>query len=187
MLTSQNTAEPRKKCGWKTHTVMMIHNDKIEDNDVNETGYEGLSSGSDGVPGQAPLGRQPATGRRKWNNAVNRAVMECYFESEPTVRGYRKRLPSAWQKRGMFKVSERNLADQARAVKTNKWLSEVELEEIKQQGRGSIGDTDSEIEHVIEPSDEPPEDTSGRKSGGTRAGAFRIVNREGLSEKQLDI
>ena len=104
---------------------MMIH--KIEDNDVNETGYEGLSSGSDGVPGQAPLGRQPATGRRKSNNVVNRVVMECYFESEPTVRGYRKRMLSAWQKREMFKVSEQNLADQARA---NKWLSEVELEEI---------------------------------------------------------
>ena len=55
---------PEKKIpgrGWKTHTVMMIHNDSIEDNDVNETGYEGLSSGSDGVPGQAPLGRQTAT------------------------------------------------------------------------------------------------------------------------------
>ena len=37
---------------------------------------------------------------------------------------------SAWQKREMFKVSEQNLADQARAIKTNKWLSEVELEEI---------------------------------------------------------
>ena len=57
--------------GWKTHTVMMIHNDRIEDNDVNEIGYEGLSPGSDGVPGQAPLGRQPATDRRKWTNAVD--------------------------------------------------------------------------------------------------------------------
>ena len=104
LLTSQNTADlgeitPKKipARGWKTHTVMMIHNDRIEDNDVDETGYEGLSSGSDGVAGQAPLGRQPATGRRKWNNAVNRVVMECYFESEPTVRGYRKRMLSAWR------------------------------------------------------------------------------------------
>ena len=173
--------------GWKTHTVMVIHNYKIEDNDVNETGYEGLSSGSDGLPGQAPLGRQPATGRRKLNTEVNRVVMECYFESEATARGYRKKMPSAWKKREMVKVSEQNLADQVRAIKTNKWLSEVELEEIKWQGRGSIGDTDSEIENVIERSDEPPEDTSGREVGGTRAGAFRIVNSEGLSEKQIDI
>ena len=106
--------------------------------------------------------------------------MECYFESEPTVRGYRERMLSAWQKRGMFKVSEQNLADQARAIKTNEWLSEVELEEIKRQVRGSIGDTDSEIENVIEPSGEPPEDTSGREGGGDRVGAFRIVNSEGL-------
>lgn len=46
---------------------------------------------------------------------------------------------------------------------------------------------DSEIENVIEPSDEPPEDISGREGGGARVGAFRIVNSEGLSEKQLDI
>ena len=94
---------------------------------------------------------------------------------------------SAWQKRDIFKVSEQNLADQARAIKTNKWLSEVELGEIKRQVRGSIGDMDSEIEKGVEPSDEPPEDTSGREGGGARVGAFRIVNSDGLSEKQLDI
>ena len=87
----------------------------------------------------------------------------------------------------MFKVSEQNFADQARTIKTNEWLSEFELEEMKWQGRGSIGDKDSEIENVIEPSDEPPEVTSGRQGGGTRAGAFRIMKNEGLSEKQLDI
>ena len=80
---------------------------------------------------------------------MNRVVMECYFESEPTVRGYRKRKLSVWQKRDMFKVSEQNLADQARAIKTNKWLSEVELGEIKRQVRGSIGDMDSEIEKRV--------------------------------------
>ena len=94
---------------------------------------------------------------------------------------------SAWQKRAMFKVSEQNLTDQARAIKTNKWLSEVELEEIKQQVSCSIGDTDNEIENVTEPSDEPSEDTPGREGGGARVGAFRIVNSEGLSEKQRDI
>ena len=100
---------------------MMIHNDRIEDNDVNETGYEGLSSGSDGVPGQAPLGRQPATGRRKWNNAVNRVVMECYFESEPTVRGYRKRMLSAWRGWDVARMIHWNIAHSYGLDVSNKW------------------------------------------------------------------
>ena len=54
-----------------------------EDNDVNETR---LSSGSDGVHRQAPLGRQQATGRKTWNNALYRVVMECYYKSNPKLR-----------------------------------------------------------------------------------------------------
>ena len=98
-----------------------------EDNDVNET-EDGLSSGNDGVHGQAPLGRQQTTGRRKWNNALYRVVMECYYESNPGIRGYRRRMLNSWQNRGMFRLSEQNLADQARVIRNNKWLSTVELE-----------------------------------------------------------
>ena len=107
-----------------------MSNNRDEDNDVNEA-RNGLSSGSDGVNGQAPLGRHQATARRKWNNALYRVVMECYFENKPGTRGYRRRILNNWQNRGMFRMSEQNLADQARAIRNNNWLSTVELEEIK--------------------------------------------------------
>ena len=110
-----------------------------EDNDVNET-EDGLLSGNDGVHGQAPLGRQQATGRRKWNNALYRVVMECYYESNPGTRGYRRRMLNNWQNRGMFRLSEQNLADQARAIRNNNWLSTVELEEIKRGVSRETGD-----------------------------------------------
>ena len=61
-------------------------NSTREDNDLRET-RDGLSSGSDDVNGQAPLSRQQATGRRKWNNALYRVVMECYFQSKPEGTG----------------------------------------------------------------------------------------------------
>ena len=36
-----------------------------------------------------------------------------------------------WNSDGAFVMNEQRLADQARAIKTNGWLSEIEIEEIK--------------------------------------------------------
>ena len=36
-----------------------------------------------------------------------------------------------WKELGVFEISEQRLADQARAIRTNGWLSEIELEEIQ--------------------------------------------------------
>ena len=100
-------------------------------NGVNETveNDDGFSPGSDGVS----HGLQQATARRKWSSKLYRVVKECYFESRPGNRGYTKRMLSTWQNRGIFRVTEQNLADQARAIKTNNWLSAIELEEIKRR------------------------------------------------------
>ena len=38
-----------------------------------------------------------------------------------------------WWEVGEFEISEQRLADQARAVKVNGWLSDVELEELKRE------------------------------------------------------
>ena len=38
---------------------------------------------------------------------------------------------SIWKELGVFEISEQRLADQARAIRTNRWLSEIELEEIQ--------------------------------------------------------
>ena len=57
--------------------------------------------------------------------------MKCYFKSEPSKRGYRKRMLTYWRELGVFSVSEQRLADQARAIKTNEWLTDIEIEEIK--------------------------------------------------------
>ena len=51
--------------------------------------------------------------RRKWTSEVNKIVMERYLMSEPKIRGYRKRNLSLWLQKGMFRVSEQRLVDQA--------------------------------------------------------------------------
>ena len=75
----------------------------------------------------------------KWNKEVNKAVMECFYRSKPfdeegkPVRGYRQRMFREWRDRGLFESTEQRVCDQARAIRKNGWLSQLELEAIKRQ------------------------------------------------------
>ena len=65
--------------------------------------------------------------------------MEYFYRSKPfdeegkSVRGYRKRLFRKWRERGMFESTEQRVCVQARAIRKNGWLSELELETMKKQ------------------------------------------------------
>ena len=82
-------------------------------------------------------GRHPVTVRTKWSKEVNKVVMECFFRSKPfdsngkPIRGYRQRMMREWRERGDFDVTEQRLCDQARAIRKNGWLSDLELENIQ--------------------------------------------------------
>ena len=60
--------------------------------------------------------------------------MECYLLSEPKVRGYRKCILSLWLNvllsLCMFWVSEQRLVDQANTICKNRWMTELEIEEL---------------------------------------------------------
>ena len=77
------------------------------------------------------------TSRRRWSKEINMIIMECYFRCKPVdengvpVRGYRQRLYKEWQERGPFTSMEQRIADQARAIRKNGWLTDMELEGIK--------------------------------------------------------
>ena len=118
-----------------------MSNDNISDNGVNEAGAdnsEGLAPGSCSVRTQADPGRHPMTAKKRtprtaWSKEVNKIAMKCFYKSEPSKRGYRKRMFAKWQEIGVFNVSEQRLADQVRAIKNNNFLSNVELEEIEHE------------------------------------------------------
>ena len=74
--------------------------------------------------------------------------MECYFKSEPTKRCYRKRMLQFWGELGVFEVKEQRIADQARAIKTNRWLTDIEIEEIK---RAVSAGQHLDASHIEEP------------------------------------
>ena len=62
--------------------------------------------------------------------------MECFFRSKPfdydgkPIRGYRQRMMQEWKEHGVFELTEQRLCDQARAIRKNGWLSDLELENI---------------------------------------------------------
>ena len=91
-----------------------------------------------GVPWHSS-GCHLATARMRWNKEVNKVVVECFYRSKPfdeeakPVRGYRQRMFREWRDRGMFESMEQCVCDQARAIRRNGWLSELELEAIKRQ------------------------------------------------------
>ena len=57
--------------------------------------------------------------------------MEYHLRSEPTKRGFRKRMLAIWNDSGLFSATEQQLAGQVRCIKNRRWLSSVEIEEIQ--------------------------------------------------------
>ena len=116
-----------------------MSNSNIENNDVNGAGTscEGSSSGRCSLAQQQGPGRHHTTAnggrRRKWTQEMNRIVMECYFLSEPSVVGYRERMHESRKLKGMFEISEQRLMDQKRQIEKKRWLSDIELEEIRRK------------------------------------------------------
>ena len=84
-------------------------------------------------------GRNQATARMKWTKEMNIVVMECFYSARPfdengvPKRGYRQRMFRAWNDRGVFNTTEQRLCDQARAIRKNGWLTDVELESTKRR------------------------------------------------------
>ena len=62
--------------------------------------------------------------------------MALYLFSEPKIRGYRKRMLSLWQQKGVFWVSEERLVDQTNTIRSNSWMNELEIEEMERKVTG---------------------------------------------------
>ena len=57
--------------------------------------------------------------RRRWSKDENKLVMRCFYQSDPTRRGCRKRMITTWREIGTFEITEQRLVDQARVIRTN--------------------------------------------------------------------
>ena len=68
--------------------------------------------------------------RRRWTKEVSKLVMTCFYKSDPTRTGYRKRIIAICKDIGIFEITKQRLVDQVRVIRTNEWLTEMELQEI---------------------------------------------------------
>ena len=127
---------------------MEMSSDLIRNNSVNRAGIlrEGPSPGRCPVGEQRRPGRHQKTARTGWSKEMNVAVMECYFLSRPfdeegkPIRGFRKRMHNIWKERQGLKVTEQRLCEQARMIRMNEWLTELEMNAIKKNDQNSGND-----------------------------------------------
>ena len=117
-----------------------MSNQSVSINSVKEArtnSGEGLPPGRSSTEQQGGPGRHRTTAkgsrRKKWSQEVNRIVMECYYSSNPEVVGYIERMHMTWKEKGMFDVKEQRLLDQKLQIVTEKWFSDLELNEIKER------------------------------------------------------
>ena len=68
------------------------------------------------APGRGPVAthncpdcHQATADRRRrvhWTKEMNKLVMKCYLKSDPSKRGYRKRMLAIWNEIGVFETTE---------------------------------------------------------------------------------
>ena len=61
-------------------------------------------------------------------------IIECWIKSDPAKENINKEYKKkTWDEVGVFPVTGQRLADQARQIRTNKWLTDIEIEEIRRK------------------------------------------------------
>ena len=71
--------------------------------------------------------------RKAWTREDNQLALHCYFRSNPTQRGYRKRMMEIWQEHSNFQTTSQRLYDQVRTIIKKGWFSDLEILEIHQK------------------------------------------------------
>ena len=69
---------------------------------------------------------------KTWTREDNQLALHCYFRSNPSRRGYRKRMIEIWQECASFQTTSQRLADQVKTIKKG-WFSDLEILEIHQK------------------------------------------------------
>ena len=171
-----------------------MSNQNSENNGVNRAGPvgEGSSPGRCSLVRQQGPGRHPTTVRTKWSKNVNKIVMECFFRSKPfdddgkPIRGYRQRMMQEWKEHGVFEITEQRLCDQARAIRKNGWLSDLELENIQRMIEAESEIVNESIEDVEENQTEMDIERTSERNEKTDVDLDETTNNVAVNVETLD-
>ena len=87
--------------------------------------------------------------RKTCTREDNQLALQCYFRSNPSQRGYRKRMIEIWQECAKFQTFNERLTDQVRTIIKKSWFSDLELLEIHQrthkQNYNTVSDSTSGV------------------------------------------
>ena len=71
--------------------------------------------------------------RKTWTREDNQLALQCYFRSNPSQRGHRKRMREIWQECVKFQTTSQRLAEQVTTITKKDWFSDFKLLEILQK------------------------------------------------------
>ena len=67
---------------------------------------------------------------KTWTREDNQLALQCYFRSNPSQSGYRKRMIEIWQECAKFQATSQRLDNQVRIIIKKGWFSDIEILEI---------------------------------------------------------
>ena len=70
---------------------------------------------------------------KTWARENNQLALHCYFRSNPSPRGYRKRMIEIRQKCASFQITSQSLGDYVSRIIRKGWFSDLEMLEIYQK------------------------------------------------------
>ena len=136
-------------------------------------------------------GRNPATANAKveWKNEINKIAMECYLRSELKRRGFRERMLKTWNEIGMFSLTEQQLAGQVLCIRNEKYLMELEIEEIRRKINEptQIEAEEEQIDNHVDPINDSGAMQSIDNRENRQANLETDLDTEGLSDEQGEI
>ena len=118
-------------------TATKTDEELLEDWFNNSNEHEGFLGFEEVEPTVQPV--HNGSKKMKWSKETNILIMKCYYKSKPLMGraggkgGYMNRMFNHWNEIGIFPSSRERIANQARKIRTNNWLSELELEEIRRE------------------------------------------------------
>ena len=71
--------------------------------------------------------------RKTWIREDNPLALHCYFRSNPSQSGHRKRTIEIWQECASFQTTSQRLTDQVRTIMKKGWFSDLEILDIHQK------------------------------------------------------
>ena len=129
--------------------------------------------------------------RKTWTREDNQLALHCYFKSNPTQRGYRKRMMEIWQELSIFQTTSQRLADQVRTIMKKSWFSELKITEIHQkindqERRNTLTDT-SNINKQKQPIQNEPTSENGNPTqpNTTQQNNLELTQEQKLTLKNL--